>query len=128
MDKARILIVEDNHDNLTLMQDVLDSLEYAYLTAKDGEEAVRSARANRPDLILMDLSLPRMDGWTATKQLKADEQLAHIPIIALTAHAMTGDKEKALAAGCNAYLTKPLNLRELAGTLKQYLSSSDSAT
>ena len=79
------------------------------------------AKAQKPDLILMDLSLPRMDGWTATRHIKSDPELAHIPVIALTAHAMMGDKERALAAGCNDYISKPLNIRELAGKLTQLL-------
>lgn len=121
MGNGRILVVEDNHDNMTLISDVLNSLNYEVIAAKDGEEAVRSARAEKPDLILMDLSLPRMDGWTATRQLKADPDVHHIPVIALTAHAMIGDRERALAAGCDDYVSKPINIRELAGKLRQLL-------
>ena len=82
---------------------------------------VSMAQAEHPDLILMDLSLPRMDGWTATRYIKANPDLTTIPIIALTAHAMMGDRERALEAGCDDYLSKPLNLRELAGKLKQFI-------
>jgi CheY-like chemotaxis protein len=96
-------------------------LNYEVIAAKDGEEAVRSARAEKPDLILMDLSLPRMDGWTATRQLKADPDVHDIPVIALTAHAMIGDRERALAAGCDDYVSKPINIRELAAKLRQLL-------
>ena len=117
----RILVVEDNKDNMTLITDVLSSLDYEVISAKDGEEGLQVAKAEKPDLILMDLSLPRMDGWTATRQLKADAELAHIPVIALTAHAMIGDRERALAAGCNDYISKPINIRELAGKLTQLL-------
>jgi CheY-like chemotaxis protein len=117
----RILVVEDNKDNMTLITDVLSSLEYEVISAKDGEEGLQVAKAEKPDLILMDLSLPRMDGWTATRQLKADTELAHIPVIALTAHAMIGDRERALAAGCDDYISKPINIRELAGKLTQLL-------
>jgi two-component system, cell cycle response regulator DivK len=117
----RILVVEDNKDNMTLITDVLSSMDYEVISAKDGEEGLQVAKAEKPDLILMDLSLPRMDGWTATRQLKADTELAHIPVIALTAHAMIGDRERALAAGCDDYISKPINIRELAGKLTQLL-------
>ncbi len=121
MGNGRILVVEDNRDNMTLISDVLGSLNYEVISAKDGEEAVKSAKAEKPDLILMDLSLPRMDGWTATRHLKADPEVLHIPVIALTAHAMIGDRERALAAGCDDYLSKPINIRELAAKLRQLL-------
>jgi CheY-like chemotaxis protein len=85
----------------------------------DGLEA---ARSQRPDLILMDMSLPRLDGWEATRRIKADPALKAIPVIALTAHAMAGDREKALEAGCDDYLSKPINLKELAAKLKHYLT------
>ena len=121
MGTGRILVVEDNGDNMTLISDVLNSLNYEVISAKDGEEGVQRAKTEKPDLILMDLSLPRMDGWTATRQLKADPELSHIPIIALTAHAMVGDRERALAAGCDDYLSKPINIRDLAAKLRQML-------
>jgi two-component system response regulator len=89
--------------------------------AIDGEEGVALAEKETPDLILMDLSLPKMDGWTATSKIKAKETLAHIPIIALTAHAMVGDREKALQAGCNDYISKPIDLRELTSKLAHFL-------
>ena len=121
MSKGRILVVEDNRDNMTLIKDVLSSLDYEVLSAKDGEEGLHSARTEKPSLILMDLSLPRMDGWTATRQLKSDPELAHIPVIALTAHAMIGDRERALSAGCDDYVSKPINIRELIHKLQQRL-------
>ena len=117
----RILVVEDNPDNRILITDVLTSLNYEVIVAVDGEEGVNKATAEIPDLILMDLSLPQMDGWTATGHIKANPKLAHIPVIALTAHAMVGDRERALEAGCNDYVSKPIDLRELAGKLAQYL-------
>ncbi|MDQ7026160.1 MAG: response regulator [Anaerolineae bacterium] len=120
MSKNRILVVEDNHDNMTLIVDVLLSLDYEVLQATDGEQGVTMATDFMPDLILMDLSLPRMDGWTATKTIKAQQSLHHIPIIALTAHAMIGDRERALAVGCDDYISKPLNLQELARKLSDY--------
>ena len=118
---ARILVVEDNADNMTFITDVLHSLGYTVLSAKDGEEGVKTAQTEKPDLILMDLSLPRMDGWTATRTIKSEPSLAAIPIIALTAHAMTGDRERALEAGCSDYVSKPINLRDLMSKLRQYL-------
>lgn len=121
MAKARILIVEDNRDNMTLIVDVLDSLDYEVIQAHDGEQGVRLALNEKPDLVLMDLSLPRMDGWTATRALRQMEGFAHIPILALTAHAMVGDRERAMEAGCTDYISKPINIQELASKLRQYL-------
>lgn len=122
MANKRILVVEDNKDNMTLIVDVLSSLDYDVLQATDGQQGVEIAQAEKPDLILMDLSLPRMDGWTATRLLKDDEATKAIPVIALTAHAMIGDRERALEAGCDDYLSKPLDLPELARKLTKYLS------
>jgi len=121
MVSGRILVVEDNPDNITLIADVLSSLDYEVLQATDGEQGVWLATTEHPDLILMDLSLPRMDGWTATREIKANPALREIPIIALTAHAMVGDRERALEAGCDDYVAKPINLRELASKLSQFL-------
>jgi two-component system, cell cycle response regulator DivK len=121
MSSGRILVVEDNKDNMTLISDVLHSLDYDVLQATDGEQGIRVTGEERPDLILMDLSLPRMDGWTATRTIKANPDLQNIPVIALTAHAMVGDKERALEAGCDDYMSKPINLRELAEKLTHFL-------
>jgi two-component system, cell cycle response regulator DivK len=121
MSGGRILVVEDNQDNMTLISDVLLSLNYEVIQATDGEQGVKVAGAEKPDLILMDLSLPRMDGWTATRHIKANPELKAIPIIALTAHAMVGDRERALEAGCDDYVSKPINLRELASKLTQFI-------
>jgi CheY-like chemotaxis protein len=117
----RILVVEDNPDNRTLITDVLASMDYEVIEAEDGEQGVAKAKKEVPDLILMDLSLPKMDGWTAVKIIKQDAALAHVPIIALTAHAMVGDRERALEAGCNDYVSKPIDLRELASKLAHFL-------
>lgn len=103
-----ILVVEDVALNRDLLTQLLEE-HYRLLVAVDGEEAVRVARREHPDLILMDLSLPGMDGWEATRRLKADSTSADIPVIALTAHAMRGDDKRALDAGCDAYLTKPID-------------------
>ncbi|MGQ9888953.1 MAG: response regulator [Aggregatilineales bacterium] len=122
MNGSRILVIEDNKDNMVLISDILVSLKYVVLCAADGEQGVAMAAAEHPDLILMDLSLPRLDGWSATRRIKADPALQHIPIIALTSHAMIGDRERALAAGCDDYVSKPINLPELKSKLARYLS------
>lgn len=118
----RILVVEDNPDNRILITDVLMSLDYEVSVANDGQEGLDKAESERPDLILMDMSLPVMDGWTATRKLKDNTELKSIPIIALTAHAMVGDRERALEAGCDDYISKPIDLRELATKLAEYLT------
>jgi len=104
----KILIVEDVEVNIDLITQLLED-DYALVIARDGAQGVALAEQERPDLILMDMSLPVMDGWEATRRLKANPALQHIPVVGLSAHAMSGDAEKALAAGCSAYLTKPLD-------------------
>lgn len=121
MSDQRILVVEDNRDNMTLIVDVLKSLDYEVIQANDGEQGVDFAHRMVPDLILMDLSLPKLDGWQATQIIKSQDKLKDIPIIALTAHAMVGDRERALEAGCDDYITKPINLEILAKKLTEYL-------
>jgi len=113
MSNSRILVVEDNRDNMTLITDILESLNYSVIPAHDGQHGVLLAQSEMPNLILMDLSLPIMDGWTATREIKRNDQLKHIPIIALTAHAMSGDRERAIDAGCDDYVSKPINVPEL---------------
>ncbi len=117
-----ILVIEDNQDNMMLISDILLSLNYEVIQAVDGEQGLEMAETERPDLILMDLSLPRMDGWTVTRRIKANEELKAIPIIALTAHAMIGDRERALEAGCDDYMSKPIIIRELVNKLAKYLN------
>ena len=119
---SRILVVEDNRDNMILIVDVLTSMDHIVIQAIDGVEGVEMAQSEVPDLILMDLSLPRKDGWTATREIKANEKLNAIPVIALTAHAMFGDRERAIEAGCDDYITKPINLPELMSKLNTYLT------
>jgi CheY-like chemotaxis protein len=104
----KILVVEDVEFNRDLVVQLLED-EYEIITAADGAEGLRLAERERPDLILMDLSLPIVDGWEATRRIKADEELKQIPIIALSAHAMTGDEAKARQSGCDDYLSKPLD-------------------
>lgn len=123
MSNGRILVVEDNRDNMTLIADILGSLNYEVLSAHDGQRGVEFAVAELPDLILMDLSLPVMDGWTAARTLKATASVQHIPIIALTAHAMSGDRERAIGAGCDEYVSKPINMVELNTKIIQLLSA-----
>jgi two-component system cell cycle response regulator DivK len=117
----KILIVEDVEYNVDLLMQLLED-EYELVTAGDGAQGVELAEQERPDLILMDLSLPVMDGWEATRRIKANATLAHIPIIGLSAHAMSGDAEKALAAGCDDYLAKPLNDELLFEKLERFLN------
>lgn len=115
-----ILIVEDVEMNVELLTQLLED-DYTLVTAENGAVGVAKATEVHPDLILMDISLPVMDGYTATRTIKADPTLGHIPIIALTAHAMTGDAEKAYDAGCNDYLTKPLDEELLFAKLAHWL-------
>jgi CheY-like chemotaxis protein len=116
-----ILIVEDNEMNRDMLSRRLERKGYEILLAIDGEQGIDVARANMPDLILMDMSLPVVDGWEATRRLKADQALQHIPIIALTAHAMANDREKALEAGCDDYDTKPIELPRLLAKMEALL-------
>jgi CheY-like chemotaxis protein len=110
---AKLLLVEDNEYNRDMLVRRLNKKGFDVVTAVDGGEGVAKALAEKPDLILMDMHLPVLDGWEATKQIKAANETSHIPIIALTADAMAGDKEKALEAGCDDYDTKPIELPRL---------------
>jgi len=116
----RILVVEDVEFNRDLMVQLLEE-QYDVLTAADGQEGVERARRERPDLILMDLSLPILNGWEATRRIKQDPALAHIPIIAVSAHAMTGDEARARESGCDDYISKPLDEEELFDKLQRLL-------
>jgi CheY-like chemotaxis protein len=110
---AKILLVEDNEMNRDMLSRRLLRKGFEVVMAVDGGQAVTMAESERPDLILMDMSLPVIDGWEATRRVKASDATGHIPIIALTAHAMSGDREKALNAGCNDYDTKPIEMPRL---------------
>jgi two-component system cell cycle response regulator DivK len=118
----KILIVEDVEFNLDLLVQLLED-EYELVSAQDGASGVDLATKEKPDLILMDMSLPVMDGWEATRKIRADETLQQIPIIGLSAHAMNGDRERALEAGCTDYLTKPLDEDLLVSTLQTLLGA-----
>jgi CheY-like chemotaxis protein len=119
---GRILVVEDNPDNRFTITALLEELGYAHETVEDGQQAVLAAQRLRPALILMDMQLPVLGGLDATRQLKADETLRHVPIVALTAKAMKGDREEILAAGCDDYLAKPLEPAALAATLRKWMT------
>jgi two-component system cell cycle response regulator DivK len=115
---TKILYVEDNEDNIYVLKTRLTRKGHTVLVASDGAEGVSMAIAEQPEVILMDLSLPVLDGWEATRRIKAGEATRHIPVIALTSHAMTGDREKALAAGCDDFDTKPVELDRLLGKIQ----------
>ncbi|MBM4302276.1 MAG: response regulator [Deltaproteobacteria bacterium] len=118
---AKILLVEDNEMNRDMLSRRLIKKGYDLVMAMDGEQAIEMARSESPDLILMDISLPGLDGWEATRRLKALPETKAIPIIALTAHAMAGDREKCLEAGCNDYDTKPVEFPRLLGKIQEFL-------
>jgi two-component system cell cycle response regulator DivK len=117
----KILVVEDNQDNREMVVKALKFHGYQVIEAIDGEEAIEKAKAENPDLILLDIYLPKMDGYEATKRLKRDGRLKDIPVIALTAHAMKGNREEALAAGCDGYIPKPIDVRELPKQIQHFL-------
>lgn len=123
-----ILLVEDNEMNRDMLSRRLQRKGYAVIVAEDGVEGVSKARDEMPDLILMDLSLPVLDGWEATRRIKADDATKAIPVIALTAHAMSSDREKALQAGCDDYDTKPVDLKRLLGKIEAALSNQSADT
>jgi two-component system cell cycle response regulator DivK len=106
----RVLLVEDNYDNFEMVRFLLERADYTVLGARTGREAVKSAQENKPDVILMDLSLPEMDGWEAAREIKNDPEIANIPLIALTAHTLPGDRKKAMEAGFDNYISKPINV------------------
>ena len=120
MTQKKILIVEDGEFNRDLLIQLLED-EYEVVVAVDGEEGVKKAAQERPDLILMDLGLPVLDGWEATKIIKANSELKHIPVIAITSHAMVGDERRAREAGCGDYLSKPIDENELMGKIKRFI-------
>ena len=117
----RILLAEDNEMNRDMLSRRLIRRGYTVLIAEDGQKAVEMAISETPDLILMDMSLPILDGWEATRRIKAEPETSEIPVIALTAHAMQGDREKALEAGCDEYDTKPIELSRLLGKINLFL-------
>lgn len=123
---AKILLVEDNEMNRDMLSRRLERKGYTVAIAVDGQQGVDMTHSGSPELILMDMSLPIIDGWEATRRLKADEKTKAIPIIALTAHAMSGDREKALEAGADEYDTKPVDLPRLLGKIEALLNKKSS--
>ena len=117
----RILVVEDQEDNRQIIRDMLTVTDYEIMEAESGEEALAAVAKQRPDLILMDIQLPGMDGYEATRRIKADPALRSIPIIAVTSYALSGEEQKARAAGCDEYVPKPYSPRQLLAKIRQYL-------
>ena len=121
---TKVLYIEDNDDNVYMLKMRLELLDdFEVLTAEDGEKGCAMALAERPDIILMDLEMPVVDGWEATRRLKEDPQTRNIPIIALSAHALAGEREKALGAGCDEFDTKPIEFKRLVATLRRVLAA-----
>ena len=119
--RKTVLLVEDNEDNLVVYRTILEHVGYRVVEARDGEEGVLRARQEHPDLILMDISIPKIDGWEATQRLKSDSDTESIPIIALTAHALEEDRQKALKAGCDGYLAKPVEPRRVVQEVERFV-------
>ncbi len=118
----RILVVEDQEDNRAIMRDLLSANDFEVIEAATGEEGVAMAAREKPDLILMDIQLPGLDGYEATRQIKANPDVKQTPIIAVTSYALSGDDEKAFAAGCDGYVTKPFSPRQLLAKIKEFLA------
>lgn len=122
MSKGRILVVEDNMDTYELVHFILEKNGFETFLAANGREGVNAALKQKPDLIVMDMSMPEMDGWTAAGLIKKDEQTKSIPLLALTAHALPGDRQRAMDAGCDEYITKPMDLDELVEAIKYWVN------
>jgi two-component system, cell cycle response regulator DivK len=120
--RKRILVIEDQEDNRQILRDLLTSADFEVIEAADGEAGLAAAAAHRPDLILMDIQLPLMDGYEATRRIKANPALRAIPIIVITSYALSGDEDKARAAGSDAYFSKPFSPRQLLAKVREYLS------
>jgi two-component system, cell cycle response regulator DivK len=118
----RILVVEDQEDNRRIVRDLLTSVGYELMEATTGDEGIRLAESSHPDLILMDIQMPVLDGYEATRRIKAKAELRHIPIIVVTSYALSGDDAKAQAAGADAYVAKPFSPRELLAKIRQFLA------
>lgn len=116
-----VLIIEDNDNNMYMMRFIVDKLGHSVLEARDGAEGVALAREKKPDLILMDIQLPVMDGYAATRRIREDKDLAAVPIIAVTSYAMVGDREKALTAGCTDYVEKPIDPAAFIKVMEKYV-------
>ncbi|MFN3491344.1 MAG: response regulator [Anaerolineales bacterium] len=121
MSKGRVLIVEDNMDTYELVRFILEKNGYEVFLAVNGRDGVNAATKQKPDLIVMDLSMPEMDGWTATRLIKENKHTSSIPLIALTAHVLPGDRQRAVDSGCDEFITKPMDLLELVETVDHWL-------
>jgi len=121
--KKKILVIEDNEQNLYLVTFILEKHGYEVFAAQDGREGVNKTVSVKPDLILLDIQLPVMDGYTVARQIRTNPDLAHIPIIAVTSYAMAGDREKTIEAGCNGYIEKPINPDTFMQQVEQHLAS-----
>ena len=121
MASKRILLVEDNEVNMRLVKLTLKNQNYEFIEATNAEDAIDLAEQHRPDLIILDIQLPKMDGYEVARVLKTKDSIKNIPIIALTAHAMKGDEERVLSSGCDAYVSKPLDTNKFRGLVKSYL-------
>jgi CheY-like chemotaxis protein len=121
MSKGRVLIVEDNMDTYELVRFILEKNGYEVFLAVNGRDGVNAATKQKPDLIVMDLSMPEMDGWTATRLIKENKQTSSIPLIALTAHVLPGDRQRAVDSGCDEFITKPMDLLELVETVNRWV-------
>ena len=117
----RILVVEDQEDNRRILRDLLTSVGFELFEAEDGAQGIAAAQAHRPDLILMDIQMPVLDGYEATRRIKANPALRAIPIIVVTSYALSGDESKARAAGCNGYVSKPYSTRQLLAKIREYV-------
>ena len=124
MTEKRILLVEDEQGNIDVVQNILELMfnQHTLLIARDGHEAIKLAYEEKPDLILMDLGIPKLDGWEVTRSLKSNENFRDTPILAVTAHAMVGDRERAFKAGCDGYFTKPIEVDEFVDFMRPYLT------
>ncbi len=117
----RVLVVEDNMDTYELVRFILEKNGYETFLAMNGRDGVNAAIKQKPDLIIMDMAMPEMDGWTATSMIKKDERTSAIPLIALTAHALPGDRQRAMDAGCDEYITKPMDLVDLVESVNNWV-------
>jgi two-component system cell cycle response regulator DivK len=122
----RILVVEDHEDNRRILRDLLTNVGFQLIEAETGPDGVEMAKMHQPDLILMDLQLPGIDGYEATRRIRADPRLSSVPIIAVTSYALSGDEERAFAAGCSAYISKPYSPRQLLASIREHLPASAS--
>jgi two-component system cell cycle response regulator DivK len=122
MNKKRVLVVEDNIDTYELVRFILEKNGYETFLAMNGRDGVNAAQKQTPDIIIMDLSMPEMDGWTATSLIKQDARISKIPLIAVTAHALPNDRKRAMEAGCDEYITKPMDLLDFVDTVNLWAS------